>query len=126
MFPGGMVGRRSLQDRTCPWVSRVGMPRFRSRFSTVVGSTHRCFPTLWGLNIQFGLDQRVFGCSVGSCCDLVLAGESVEDWSAVDLVVDEVDHVWGLGRGLGRCALPERSVWPRLVEMVQVCGEDLP
>jgi hypothetical protein len=81
---------------------------------------------LWGLNIQFGLDQRVFGCPVGSCCDLVLAGESVEDWSSVDLVVDEVDHVWGLGRGLGRCALPERSVWPRLVEMVQVCGEDLP
>lgn len=28
----------------CPWVSRVGMPRSRSRFSTVVGSTFRGSP----------------------------------------------------------------------------------
>lgn len=45
MFSGGMVGRRSLQDRARPWVSRVGLPRSRSRFSTVVGSTPRCLPT---------------------------------------------------------------------------------
>jgi hypothetical protein len=38
----------------------------------------------------------------------------------VNLVIDEVDHVWGLGLGLGRCELRERSVWPRGVEMVQV------
>src|SRR5437588_4107315 len=45
MFSGGMVGRRSLQDRARPSVSRVGMPRSRSRFSTVVGSTPRYSPT---------------------------------------------------------------------------------
>ena len=39
------VGDRSVQDRGRPWVSRVGMPRSRSRFSTVVGSTRRCSPT---------------------------------------------------------------------------------
>jgi hypothetical protein len=26
----------------CPWVSRVEMPRFRSRLSTVIGSTFMC------------------------------------------------------------------------------------
>ena len=44
----------------------------------------------------------------------------------MNLVVDEVDHVRGLGLGLGRCELRERSVWPRLVEVAQVRGEDLP
>jgi hypothetical protein len=61
-----------------------------------------------------------------SCRDLILAGEPIKDRSAVNLAVDEVDHVRGLGLGLGRCELRERSVWPRLVEMMQVRGQDLP
>jgi hypothetical protein len=54
----------------------------------------------------------------------ILAGEPVEDRSAADLVVGEVDQVWGMGLGLGRCELSERPVWPCGVEVVQVCGED--
>jgi hypothetical protein len=42
----------------------------------------------------------------------------------VNLVIGQVDHVWGLGLGLGRCELRQRSVWSRRVEMVQVVGED--
>jgi hypothetical protein len=41
----------------------------------------------------------------------VLIGESVEDRSAENLVTDQVDHVWGLGLGLGRCELRQRSAW---------------
>lgn len=55
---------------------------------------------------------------------MVLAGKSVEDRSAANLVTGQVDHVWGLGLGLGRCELRQRLVWPRCVEMVQVVGED--
>jgi hypothetical protein len=42
----------------------------------------------------------------------------------VNLVIGQVDPVWGLGLGLGRCELRQRSVWPCCVEMVQVVGED--
>jgi hypothetical protein len=83
-----------------------------------------CPATLWGSNIGFGLDQQVYGCSCRSCCDVVLAGKSVKDRSAVNLVIGQVDPVWGLGIGLGRCELRQRSVWPCCVEMVQVVGED--
>jgi hypothetical protein len=55
---------------------------------------------------------------------LVIAGESVKDRSAPNLVAGQVDPVWGLGFGLGRCELRQCSVWPRCVEMVQVVGED--
>ena len=55
---------------------------------------------------------------IRSCCDLILAGEPIEDRSAANLVVGQVDHVWWLGLGLGRCELRERSMWPRLVEMM--------
>lgn len=37
------------------------------------------------------------GSRVGSSGDLILAGESVEDRSAADLTVGEVDHLCGLG-----------------------------
>jgi hypothetical protein len=66
------------------------------------------------------------GASVGSCGDLILAGEPVEDRSAADLMVGEVDHLWRLGFGLGRCELRKRSVWPRGSDMVEVDVEDLP
>jgi hypothetical protein len=67
---------------------------------------------------------RVLGCPVGSCCDLILAGEPVEYRSAANLAVGQVDHWWWLGSGLDRCELPERPVWPRGVEMVQIDRED--
>jgi hypothetical protein len=70
------------------------------------------------------LTSRFTGVCVRSCCDLVLAGKSVEDRFAVNLVIGQVDRVWGLGLGLCRCELRQRSVWPRCVEMVQVVGED--
>ena len=51
----------------------------------------------------FWLDVWVDGAGVGSC-DLILTGESVEDESAVNLVVGEVGQVWGLGvLWLARC-----------------------
>jgi hypothetical protein len=71
-----------------------------------------------------GSDLQVYDCPVGSCCELVLAGEPAEDWLAADLVVDEVDHLWGMGLGLDRRELPEVAVWPCGVEMVQLGGED--
>jgi hypothetical protein len=40
-------------------------------------------------------------------------------------MVGEVDHLWGLGFGLGRCELRERSVWPRGSEMVKIDVEGL-
>ena len=43
--------------------------------------------------------------------------------AAANLVVGEVDHWWGLGIGLSRCELTERSVWPRGIDMVQVDRE---
>jgi hypothetical protein len=60
---------------------------------------------------------------VGSCCEVILAGEPAEDRSAAYLVVGEVDHGWGMGFGLDRCELPEGAVWSRGVEVVQVGGE---
>ena len=85
-----------------------------------------CRSILWGSNIgSWGLTCRFTGACVRSCCDLVLAGKSVEDRSAANLVTGQVDHVWGSGLGLGRCELCQRLVWPRCVEMVQVVGEDL-
>jgi hypothetical protein len=61
---------------------------------------------------------------LGSCCELIFAGEPVEDGSAADLVVGEVDRLWGMGLGLGWCKLSERSVWACGVEVVQIRGED--
>ena len=74
--------------------------------------------------LNCGRDLRVFGFRVRSCCDLILAGEPVEDRSAANLIVGQVDHWWWLGLGLGRCELPEPPVWPRGVEMVQIDRED--
>jgi hypothetical protein len=42
----------------------------------------------------------------------------------VNLLIGQVDTVWGLHLGLARCELRRRSVWPCCVEMVQVVGED--
>ena len=82
-------------------------------------------PILWGSNIGlWGLACTFMGARVRSCCDVVLAGKSVEDWSAANLVAGQVGHVWGLDLGLGRRELRQRLVWPRCVEMVQVVGED--
>lgn len=63
---------------------------------------------------------------VGSCGDLILAGEPAKDRSAADLMVGEVDHLWRLSFGLGRCELRERSMGPRGIEMVEVEVEGLP
>jgi len=71
-----------------------------------------------------GLEYRILGVTwwftgpIRSCCDLVLAGEPVEDRSAAHGVVGEVDRWWGLGFGLGRCELSECSVWSRGSEVV--------
>lgn len=70
------------------------------------------------------LDLGVLGGPVASCCELMFAGEPVEDGSAADLVVGEVDRLWGMGLSLDRCELSERLVWACGVEVVQVCGED--
>jgi hypothetical protein len=82
---------------------------------------------VWGSNIGFEvLTCRFTGARVRSCCDVVLADESVEDRSTGNLVAVQFDHGWGLGFGLGRCELRQRSVWPRCIKMVQVRGDDLP
>ena len=60
------------------------------------------------------------GARIRSCCDLVLAGKSVEDRSAANLVPGQVDHVWGLGLGLGRCELRQCSVRPRGIEVMGI------
>ena len=52
------------------------------------------------------LDLQVCGVRFRSCDEVILVGESAEDWSAVNLVVGEVDHGWGLGFGLDRGELP--------------------
>ena len=70
-----------------------------------------------------GLICRFMGV-VRSCCDLILAGEPVEDRSAADLVVGEVGRWWGLGIGLSQWALAQRPVWSWGSEMVQVDPED--
>jgi hypothetical protein len=63
-------------------------------------------------------------CWIRSCCDVVLVGESAENRSAAHLVIGEVNHWWGLGFALGRCELSEGSVWPRVIEVVQIDRED--
>ena len=64
---------------------------------------HTVMLILWGSNIGlWGLACTFMGARVRSCCDVVLAGKSVEDWSAANLVAGQVGHVWGLGLGLGR------------------------
>ena len=63
-------------------------------------------------------------CPVRSCGEVILVGEPAEDWSAVNLVVDEVDHALGLSFGLDRGELPECAVWPRGVEMMKVDRQD--
>jgi hypothetical protein len=60
----------------------------------------------------------------GSCCNLIPTGEPVEDRSAVDLMVGQVDRWWGLVFGLGWCELPECPVWPCGVEVLQIDGQD--
>ena len=55
---------------------------------------------------------------------MIFAGEPVEDGPAADLVVGEVDRLWGMGFGLERCKLFERPVWACGVEVVQVGRED--
>jgi hypothetical protein len=55
---------------------------------------------------------------------VILVGESADDWSAVNWVVGEVDHEWGLGFGLDRGELPECAVWSRSVEMMQIDRQD--
>jgi len=42
----------------------------------------------------------------------------------VDLVVGEVDRLWGMGFGLERCKLSERPVWACGVEVAEVGRED--
>lgn len=77
-----------------------------------------------------GLEYRVVRLTCMFCAlgwvrrRLILAGEPVEDRSAANFVVDEVDHTRRMGLGLDWCKLPKRPVWPRGVEMVQVGRED--
>jgi hypothetical protein len=59
---------------------------------------------------SLGLTCGFSGARCGSCCDLVLAGEPVEDRFTAELVADEVDRVWGTGFRLGRCELSEVRV----------------
>lgn len=63
-------------------------------------------------------------CPVRSCDEVILVGESAEDWSAVNLVVGEVDHGLELSFGLHRSELPECAVWSRGVEMMKVDRQD--
>jgi hypothetical protein len=62
---------------------------------------------------------------VRSCGEVILAGKPVKDRSVAHLVVGEVDHGWGRGFGLDRCELPERSMWGRGVEMMEVDRQDV-
>ena len=55
---------------------------------------------------------------------MIFAGEPVEDGSSADLVVGEVDRLWGMGLGLDRCKLSERPVWACGVEVAEVSRED--
>jgi len=79
-----------------------------------------------------GLEYRIltwpagYGCPFRSRCDLILAGEPVEDRSTANLVVGQVDHLRGLGLGLGRCELCQCLVWPRGIEVVEVDVKGLP
>jgi hypothetical protein len=66
--------------------------------------------TLWGSNIGILCLTCGLRCSIRSCCDLVLVGESVEDRSAAHLMVGNVDHWWWLG------------LRPELVGVARVCG----
>jgi hypothetical protein len=59
-----------------------------------------------------------------SCDSLVLAGEAAEDWFAADLVLSEVDRRWS-GARLSWWQLPEGSVRPGVVVVLQVFGQDL-
>ena len=58
-----------------------------------------------------GLEYGVVGLTCGlralirSCCDVVLAGEPVEDCSTANLVAGQVDHLCGVSLGLSRCKL---------------------
>jgi hypothetical protein len=61
-----------------------------------------------GLEYWMGGATCGFRCAVGSCCDLILAGEPVEYCSAANLVVGQVNHWWWFGFGLGRCELAAR------------------
>ena len=54
-----------------------------------------------------------------------LAGEPAEDRSAANLVVDQVDHLWGLGFGLGRCELSKCPVGSADVEVLEADGQDV-
>ena len=62
--------------------------------------------------------------SGSSCGEVILVGESAKDWSAVNQVVDEVDHGLGLSFYLDRGELPECPVWPGRVEVMEVDRQD--
>jgi hypothetical protein len=65
---------------------------------------------LWGSNIGFWGWPAGLWCLVRSCGEVILVGEPVEDWSAVNLAVGEVGHGLGLSFGLGRGELPGCAV----------------
>jgi hypothetical protein len=71
------------------------------------------------------LDLGVLGWPFASCCELIFAGEPGEDGSAADLVVGEVDRLWGMGLSLNRCEFPSvrcgRAVlkWCRYVARIR-------
>jgi hypothetical protein len=59
-----------------------------------------------------------------SCGEVIHANEPIEDWSAANPAIGEVDHLRGSGFGLSRGELPERAVWSRSVEMMKMDRQD--
>ena len=60
-----------------------------------------------------------------SCGYVILVRESAEDLFSADLVLGEVDRLWGLSVGLSRCELAEGTARPGCVVMQQVLGQYL-
>ena len=80
-----VLSRQAIEASSPP--SPIAPPP--SRPTSTTGTLTPKFFSLWGSNIGIlGLTCRFASACVRSCCDVVLAGESVEDGSAVDLVVD--------------------------------------
>jgi hypothetical protein len=70
------------KSATSSWISAIASPSSRSSFATEPASSllsaggRLLEPHRVNIGRNCGFDQRIFGCPVGSCRDLILAGES--------------------------------------------------